>query len=110
MSTKEKQRFISYVASAMLRFKRYPTHDDYLCVARSVVLKYPLIEISDAKPYVSVVMYLVGCYPVTMQCLNIVSGVLLGRWLLLTCALCVWMYTHIMYTSTGLHYNHSICM
>ena len=110
MSTKEKQRFISDVASAMLRFKRYPTHDDYLCVARSVVLKYPFIKTSDAKPYVSVVMYLVGCYPVTMQCLNVVSRVLLVIWLLLTCALCVWMYTHIIYTSIGLHYNHSICM
>lgn len=53
MSSKEKRRFISEVASAMLRFKRYPTHDDYLCVARSVVKKYPFLKSSDAKPCVS---------------------------------------------------------
>ena len=54
MSSKEKQRFISEVASAMLRFKRYPSHEDYLCVARTVMEKYPFLKSSGAKPYVSV--------------------------------------------------------
>lgn len=57
MSTKEKSRVISEVASAMLRFKRYPVHDDYLCVARSIVDKYPFFKSSDSKPYVSFQIY-----------------------------------------------------
>ena len=37
MSVRGKQKFISEIASAMLSYKRYPTRDDYICVARSVV-------------------------------------------------------------------------
>ena len=54
LTSKEKQRFISEVASAMLRYKRYPSRDDYLCVARSVVEKYRFFQSSDGKPYVSI--------------------------------------------------------
>lgn len=53
MSTKDKQQFISEVASAMLQYKKYPSRDDYVCVARSIVAKYPFLKSSDAKPYVS---------------------------------------------------------
>ena len=52
LSTKEKQRFISEIASAILRFKRYPSREDYLCVARAVIEKYPFFKSSDGKPYV----------------------------------------------------------
>ena len=54
LTSKEKQRFISEVASAMLRYKRYPSRDDYLCVARSIVEKYRFFQSSDGKPYVSI--------------------------------------------------------
>lgn len=53
MSSREKQRFLSEVASAMLRFKRYPSNEDRYCVARSVVDKYPFLKSADALPYVS---------------------------------------------------------
>ena len=53
LSSSEKRRFISEVASAMLRFKRYPSREDYLCVARSIVATYPFFKSSDAKLYVS---------------------------------------------------------
>ena len=52
LSTKEKQRFISEIASAILRFKRYPSREDYLCVARAVTEKYPFLKSSDGKRYV----------------------------------------------------------
>ena len=53
LSSREKQRFISEVASAMLRYKRYPSCEDYICVARSIVQKYPFFKLSGGKPYVS---------------------------------------------------------
>lgn len=53
LSSREKQRFISEVASAMLRYKRYPSREDYICVARSIVQKYPFFKLSGGKPYVS---------------------------------------------------------
>ena len=53
LSSSEKRRFISEVASAMLRFKRYPSREDYLCVSRAIVEKYPFFKSTDAKPYVS---------------------------------------------------------
>ena len=54
LSSKEKQKFISEIASSMLRHKRYPSREDYLCVSRSVLQKYPFFKSSDAKPYVSI--------------------------------------------------------
>lgn len=44
MSTNEKQRFISDIASAMLCYKQLPSHDDYVAVARTVIKKYPFIK------------------------------------------------------------------
>ena len=49
MSIKDKQSFVSEIASSMLRFKRYPTCDDYLCVAKTVLDKYPFLKTSDKK-------------------------------------------------------------
>lgn len=54
MSSTDKRKFITDVASAMLRFKYYPSHDDYLCVARCITTQYPFMKSSDSKPYVSV--------------------------------------------------------
>jgi len=54
MSHKQKQAFITEVASSMLRFKRYPTRDDYICVARSIVLKYPFFKQTTGRPYVRI--------------------------------------------------------
>ena len=39
MAYNEKRGFYSEVASAMLRFKRYPSYDDYMCVAWSITSK-----------------------------------------------------------------------
>ena len=55
VSSKQKKHFISEVASSMLRFKRYPDRDDYLCVARSVISKYPFFKPQNGNPYVSCV-------------------------------------------------------
>lgn len=56
MSSKVKRKFISEVSSAMLCYKRYPTKEDYLCVARTVVQAYPFFKSCDAKPYVSYII------------------------------------------------------
>ena len=53
MSHRQKRAFITEVASSMLRFKRYPTRDDYVCVARSIIKKYPFFKQTTGKPYVS---------------------------------------------------------
>lgn len=37
----------------MLRFKRYPKSEDYLCVARSIILQYPFFKPTTGQPYVS---------------------------------------------------------
>lgn len=66
MSIKDKQRFVSEIASAMLRFKRYPTRDDYLCVAKTVLDKYPFLKTSDKKPYVSACTCMCMCIYVSV--------------------------------------------
>jgi len=40
MTSETRSAFISAVASAMLRYKLYPTRDDYICVARTAIGKY----------------------------------------------------------------------
>ena len=46
--------FFSSVAASMFQFKRYPTHDDYVAVARQVVSKYPFFASPGlGSPYVS---------------------------------------------------------
>ena len=59
MSIWERRRFLSEVASAMLRYKRYPSSEDRYCVARSIVDKYPFLKSNDAKPYVRACMQVV---------------------------------------------------
>ena len=57
LSSKQKQAFVSEVASCMLRFKRYPSRDDYICVARSVISKYPFFKTNGGNPYVSLFQF-----------------------------------------------------
>ncbi len=58
LSMKKNQAFISEVASSMLRFKRYLDRDDYFCVARAVISKYPLLKPNNGNPHVSIVLVL----------------------------------------------------
>lgn len=50
--------FFSSVASSMLKFKRYPTKEDYLNVSRVVVTKYPFLASPVGTPTVSVIFLL----------------------------------------------------
>ena len=45
--------FLSAVASAMLVYKRYPSKDDYISVARSVIEKYSFMSSLVGTPYLS---------------------------------------------------------
>lgn len=52
--TKEvRSSFLSAVASSMLVFKRFPSRDDYVCVARTIIKKYPFLSSPAGTPYVS---------------------------------------------------------
>ena len=53
MTKETMSSFLSAVASAMLVFKRYPSKEDYICVARSVIKKYPFMSAPVGTPYVS---------------------------------------------------------
>ncbi len=73
MTKKEKQLFISEIASSMFRYKRYSDREDYTCVARAIINEYPFLKPSSGNPYVSFNIYIsrmylfypsmiVGCY------------------------------------------------
>ena len=53
LSYRHKQRFYTDIASSMLRYKRYPSKDDYVAVGRSIIAKYPFLKVPCGKPYVS---------------------------------------------------------
>ena len=53
MTKETRSSFLSSVASAMLTYKRYPTRDDYTCVARTVVAQYKFMASPTGTPYVS---------------------------------------------------------
>ena len=52
LPTKERRVFLSDVASSMLRFKHYPSRDDYITVCSSICRKYPFLKATSGKPYV----------------------------------------------------------
>lgn len=52
MTKETMSSFLSSVAAAMLVHKRYPTKDDYVCVARSVIEKYTFMSSPTGTPYV----------------------------------------------------------
>ena len=62
MLTKERRMFLSDVASAMLRYKRYPTRDDYVSVASAVIQAYPFLMSTSGRPYVSYCNCRLQCY------------------------------------------------
>ena len=54
--------FLSDVASAMLRYKRYPTRDDYVSVVSAVIQAYPFLMSTSGRPYVSYCNCRLQCY------------------------------------------------
>ena len=59
MNQETNKAFLSSVASSMFSFKRYPTHNDYVNVARTIVGKYPFMKSPTGKPYVSMELVLI---------------------------------------------------
>ena len=53
MTMTMKGKFLTEVASAMFRYKYYPSHDDYVNVARCIVAKYPFMKPTEFEPHVS---------------------------------------------------------
>ena len=63
--------FLSSIAAAMLVFKRYPTPDDYTCVGRSIIAKYPFFSSPAGTPYVnhkSVLCLVISAFPFLLGC------------------------------------------
>ena len=52
MTKETTSSFLSAVASAMLVYKRYTTKEDYICVARTILQKYPFMSSPVGAPYV----------------------------------------------------------
>ena len=58
LTSETRSAFLSSVASAMYAYKKYPTRDDYNCVARTIVAKYPFMKaLPPDPPYVSDEIY-----------------------------------------------------
>ena len=53
MLAKDRRLFLSDVAAAMLRYKRYPSRDDYILVACTIIRAYPFLKSTCGRPYVS---------------------------------------------------------
>lgn len=53
MLTKERRMFLSDVASEMLRYKCYPSRDDYVSVSCAVIQAHPFLKSTSGRPYVS---------------------------------------------------------
>ncbi len=56
MNRQTKSAFFSSIASAILQYKKYPTKEDYVCVGRTIIVKYPFLKSPAGSPYVSVCM------------------------------------------------------
>lgn len=61
LPTRERRAFLSDVASSMLRFKRYPTRDDYITVCSTIYRTYPFLKAPSGKPYVCTSTYPLYC-------------------------------------------------
>ena len=50
-----RSHFLSSVASLILAYKKYPTREDYVCVAHSIIKNYPFLKAPPGagSPYVS---------------------------------------------------------
>ena len=53
MPIKERRMFLSNITSAMLRYKRYPSREDYGTVACAVIIAYPSLKGTSGRPYAS---------------------------------------------------------
>ena len=62
MPIKERRMFLSNIASAMLRYKRYPSREDYVTVACAVITAYPFLKGTSGRPYVSCILSVFNCY------------------------------------------------
>ena len=58
--------FLSDIASSMLRFKRYPSRDDYVLVSCAVIQAYPFLKATSGRPYVSLVSKVVSACPLLL--------------------------------------------
>ena len=53
MTNVTRRAFIGKIAAAMLYYKRYPTHDDYINVGRAIIESYPFMKSPVGSPAVS---------------------------------------------------------
>ena len=53
MTSETRSCFMSSIASAMLRYKLYPSRDDYVSVALTILRKYPFFKSTTGTAYVS---------------------------------------------------------
>lgn len=53
LSIRAKPKFISAVASAIFRYKSYPTTDEYERVGKLIISKYPFLRSSNGTGFVS---------------------------------------------------------
>ena len=66
MTTETQSCFILAVVSAMLRYKRYPSRDDYVCIARAVLSQYPFLKSPTGTPHVRELRTMVLCGPLCL--------------------------------------------
>ena len=44
MSISNRRHFLSSIASAVFAFEKYPSREDYNCVARTIISHYPFLK------------------------------------------------------------------
>ena len=49
--------FLSDIASSMLRYKCYPSRDDYVVVSCAIIQTYPFLKATSGRPYVSSLLH-----------------------------------------------------
>jgi len=67
MTLETTRSFLSTIASAIATFTLYPTKDDLSDVARAIVDKYPFMQASKGKPYMSIHANKTHCIMYTSQ-------------------------------------------
>uniref|UniRef100_A0A1X7UQ92 Uncharacterized protein n=1 Tax=Amphimedon queenslandica TaxID=400682 RepID=A0A1X7UQ92_AMPQE len=62
MSVSNMRHFLSFIASAVFAFKKYPSHKDYNCVARTIINQYPFLKAPTGAgtPHGAVVVELIN--------------------------------------------------
>ena len=65
MTTDTEKAFFSSIASAIFKYKKMPTTEDYIDVATSIIKKYPFFKATSlsGKSYVSKIIILIVCIP-----------------------------------------------